>query len=144
MNDEVKAWFKNANSVTRNLSAFGMAQMALNDGRSYSYRYKSPCYTKTYSAQTLVDIMSGNGSSGYDDADNEYRALYLMRGSLITLFSGLKAGQMLNSTGGVYNTKYTSQTLGSRVYDNTTLSNLYAEGISMKGKVAYPLTESDC
>ena len=144
MDDEIKAWFKNTNSVIRNLSAFGMAQKAINEGKNYSHKYNSPCFSKTYNAQQLVDIMTGNNSGSYDDTDEEYRALYLMRGSLTKLYSGLKAGQMLNSTGGTYNTRYKSQTLGSSVYGNASLNTLYGEGMALTGKVNYPLTQSTC
>lgn len=139
---EVVTWFRNANSVMRNLGAFTMAMNAMQNGTSYAFRYKSPTYSKGYGAQSLMNILTGRKRRSYDATDREYRKLVLQQANIVRLYNGLLMAQMARGEGKTFNTTFVSTTRprNKRTYGTDAIITLYSRSQNKKGKLpAYPL-----
>ncbi len=139
---EVVTWFRNANSVMINLGAFTMAMSAMQNGTSYTFRYKSPTYSKGYGAQKLMDILTGRKSGSYDATDTEYRNLVLQQANIVRLYNGLLMAQMARGEGKTFNTTFVSTTRprNKRTYGTDAIMTLYGRAQNRSGRLpAYPL-----
>lgn len=148
INRQVRQWFANQESVTRNLGAIKMARQMKANGKKFNHLYiGSGVPRKTFGAQKILDIASGIYDKS-DPTERQFHELIVMQNSILGLYAGLRFAQMLGSGGATYITYYTPYTFktngkvkrkgNTRGYNNLAIIELYN---TSPRTAAYPINE---
>lgn len=148
MEQEIKDWLSNINSVMKHFEALKKAQTALATGTKYGYRYKSPDNSKSYDAKSLMNLYNGTYDAS-DSADVEFRCLILQVSNILKLYSAINAAGIQTSNGRTNTVSYQRYSftgegeLSKRgkilSVNGLKLLELYTEARYVTG-VSYPIT----
>jgi len=145
VDQQVRDWFSNMASVTRNLGAIKMAREFKAQGKQFTHRYiGSGVPSRTYGAQKILNIARGVYDTT-DATDVQFHELIVMGDSILGLYSGLRFSMVLNTGGNTFITHFTRYNFNSvgvgsagntHGYNNVAILSLFN---SRSKTAAYPI-----